>query len=87
MIVVRGSDNHSVSGGSAAGNAGGGVPFSPSPVPFSFVVALKPASGQVLISGGPIGTHEIPIDQARVLYDGLHEALVTIPAIAKVMAG
>jgi hypothetical protein len=55
------------------------------PAAFSFVVVLKPASGQVLISGGPIGTHEIPIDAARSLYDGLREALVTIPAIARAM--
>lgn len=53
---------------------------------FSFVVVLKPASGMVLISGGLIGTHEIPIASAQSLFDGLHDALVAIPAIAKAMA-
>jgi len=63
---------------------GGGTDHS---APFSFVVVLKPASGKVLISGGPIGTHEIPIAAARSLYDGLHEAIVELPALARKMSG
>lgn len=53
---------------------------------FSFVVVLKPASGMVLISGGPIGTHEIPIAAAQSLYDELRQAIVVTPALARDMA-
>lgn len=76
-----------MAGGKAAHGQVGSVAAASRHAPFSFVVALKPKSGMVLISGGPIGTHEIPIEDARALYDGLHEALVTIPAIARIMAG
>lgn len=70
-------------GGSEPGRGQGMAEGRASALPFSFVVVLKPRSGQVLISGAPIGTHEISIDDARALYDGLREALVLTPAIAR----